>query len=263
MTRRTLAVLALCSIALLPLVAGAAEASLDAQVNSAYLWRGQLLNDEAVFQPSLTVSTDYGLSFNTWGSFNLTDSLGEDADQEFTEVDLTVSYALPIEAVDAEIGVAEYVFPHATTVVFAEDESTIAAVSYPDTREVFARLGLKTLLAPTLYVAYDFDEAEAFYGSIGVSHGVDVTEAFNAELALSLGAGDSDYNLYYFGIDDEALNDATATLTLTYAISESVSLGGYVTYMKLVDSDIEDAADATYFNDGDEVVGGGTLSYTF
>lgn len=266
MTRRLLVALALCSMTLAPLVAGAAEASLDAQVNSAYLWRGLLLNDEAVFQPSLTVSTDYGLSFNTWGSFNLTDALGSDAEQEFSEVDLTISYAFPIEAVDLEVGVGEYLFPHQATMERLSETDTVAALQYPDTREVYASVGLKTLLSPTLTLSYDFDEADALYGQVGVNHTFEANENLTIDLALSVGAATADYNEYYYGTTDDALNDGNAVLTLTYALSEALSLGGYVQYAKMLDSNIEDvveAEDSGYFNDGDVVVGGVSASYSF
>ena len=254
-----MAALLVCVIVSVPMSVLAAEGTLSVAGNSGYLWRGQLLNDEAVLQPLFTAATDYGLSFNAWGNFNLTDNLGPDAEKEFNEVDLTVSYDVPIDAVSLSVAVAEYLFPHATVT----DDAGVGTAA-PGTREVQVTLGLDDIiLAPTLMVAYDFDEADGFYASASVSHSLDLAEGLSLEGALSISMADSSYNEYYFGVDDSALNDAGATLTLSYVPMENVTVSTYVTYAKLLDSDIEDAADEIYFNNGDIVVGGITAEYTF
>lgn len=256
-----LAVLLAFAIVSVPMSVLAAEGSLSVGGHSGYLWRGQLYNDEAVLQPSFTASAECGLSFNAWGNINLTDNLGEDAKNEFNEVDLTVSYDIPIEAFSLGIAVAEYLFPHTTLV----DDAGVGTAA-PGTREVQITAGLdEVILAPSLLVAYDFDEADGFYASASISHSLDLADGLSLEGALAIAAASSDYNLYYFGVDDDALNDATATLTLSYEPMENVSVGAYVTYAKLLDSDIEDAADESgaMFNDGDIVVGGVTAEYSF
>jgi len=256
-----LAVVLACAIVSVPMSVLAAEGSLSVGGHSGYLWRGQLYNDEAVLQPSFTAATDFGLSFNAWGNYNLTDNLGDDVKNEFNEVDLTVSYDIPIEALSLSVAVAEYVFPHTTV----EDDAGVRN-SAPGTREVQVTAGLdEVILAPSLLVAYDFDEADGFYASLSISHSLELADGLSLDGALAIAAASSDYNLYYFGVDDDALNDATATLSLGYEIMENLSLGAYVTYAKLLDSDIEDAADASdaLFNDGDIVVGGVTAEYSF
>jgi hypothetical protein len=255
--------MALCVFA--PVVASAANVSLDMTAASAYQWRGQTLNDEAVVQPSLTMSTDYGLSFNTWGSFNLTDRLGSESQKEFTEVDLGVSYRLPIKALDLTVGVTDYEFPH-TVVVSEDQEGRIqAAGSYPGTREASVTIGKEDfLLAPSASVYYDFDEANGFYGVVAIGPSLDlIQDKLSAGLVLSLGAGSEDYNEYYFGKDAAALNDGTVKANLSYTISKSLSVSGYVQFTKLLDASIENAARQIYFNDGEMWVGGVTGSYSF
>lgn len=256
---------AACALALSAGHAAAAEAELGVTANSAYVWRGQVLNDEAVLQPSLTVSTDYGLSFNVWGNVDLTDNLGDDRKNEFNELDPTITYTLPIEAASIDIGYVEYLFPHQTLEVEGAAEGETTTESYPGTREVFVSAGLDVLLSPTLAVYYDFDEAEGVYGVASISHSMDLVDKLSAEIALSVGYANEDYNAYYFGVEENDFNDGNAKLTLTYAVLENLSLSGYVLYTKLLSSDIEEAADANeaYFNDGDVVSGGATVAYTF
>ena len=242
------------------MVAQAAEGEVDIAVNSEYVWRGQVLNDEAVIQPSITVSTDYGLSFNTWGSFNTSDALGEKTDKEFTEMDLEVSYALPVEAVNMEIGVGEYTFPH------SEEMTEEGGFAFSEgTREVFFSIGVDKVVSPSVKVSYDFDEAEGFYAVAGLDHNIGLIEdTLDLDLGLFAGFASSDYNAYYYGVDDDALNDGGVSLTLNYAVSEAFSLSANLQYVKLLDSDIEDAATEYYLNEDDgETFGGVTACYTF
>ena len=64
--------------------------AVDVPVVSAYVWRGQVLNDEAVAQPGLTGGIG-GFSVNAWSSMDLTDN--QDSSGEFDEMDWTVSYS--------------------------------------------------------------------------------------------------------------------------------------------------------------------------
>ena len=254
-------VVALCAVSLLPATLFAAEASLDLPVNSAYVWRGQVLNDEPVFEPSLTVSTEYGLTLNTWANFNLTDSLGKESENNFNEVDLTVSYDIPVEVVDLTVGAAEYTYPNQTA---ADEEGT--AFALPSTREAFVSVGKEALLlSPSATLYYDFEAVDAFYGVVSVGHGFEATKELSFDITVSIGAGDSDYNAYYFGVDDSALNDGTAKLGASYAFSESLTVSAYAMYTYLLDSDIRDAAkdNDVYFNKGDILSGGVSLGYGF
>jgi hypothetical protein len=250
-----------CIAGLLPTTLKAAEASLELPVNSAYVWRGQVYNNEPVFEPSLTVSTKYGLSFNTWANFNLTDNLGKDSEKEFNEVDLTVSYDLPLEILDLTVGVVEYTYPHQT---IQDDDDSVRAS--PGTREVYVTVGKEDLpLSPSAGVYYDCDEVNGVYGLVSVRQDFEVTKEFSIDATLSLGAANTDYNEAYFGLDDNALNDGNVKVGASYTLNESLSFNGYVMYTYLLDSSIRDAAKANdaYFNKGDILSGGVSLGYNF
>jgi hypothetical protein len=250
-------------LSLLPLAAGAADATLQADVLSAYVWRGQVYNDEIVVQPSLTAETDFGLSFNVWGNFNATDRFSPETEREFAEVDLNVAYSRKVSFVTLGIGYYEYLYTHQT----ALDDVTSNAVPVAGTREVYACAELEDIiLAPALTVYYDFDEVEGFYASLGISHTFDLTTELSIDLSASIGAADAEYNNAYFGINEDALNDGNVKAAVSYALTESLDLSGYVQYTKLLDSDIEDAAEAEdsgYYNDGDVISGGGSLAFSF
>ena len=249
--------------------AWAADAGVDLVVNSHYVWRGQVLNDEPVFQPSVTVSKG-GFSFNWWGNLNLTDKITGD-EFEFSEHDIGISYARPCPLTGAEVtlGLVSYDFPNA-----AADPAAIGSEALTkNTHEVYLSYSLaEVLLAPTLLVSYDFNLVDDFYVNLAVSHSFDLVEKLSLDLEASMGFGGKDYNAFYFGFEPEegeaivndsaALNDGNLAVGLTYAFSETLSLGGKVQYTALLDSDIKKGAEAND-DETDVVYGGVTLSSSF
>lgn len=199
-----------------------------------YVWRGQLLTDDPVVQPSVTLG--YGdLSLNVWGSIDTTDvnEMGGE-DWRLQEVDYTLSYAFaPVDGVGMEAGLIYYDFP---------------GTPFDSTQEVYLGMALEDVpLTPSLTVYYDTDEVEGFYVSLGISHDVALTERLTAGVSAGLAWGDEDYNDAYFGVTDDGLNDLSVTASLDYALTSTVSVTGFVGYSELLDSDVEDAvSDASH-----------------
>ena len=232
--------------------------AVDVPVVSAYVWRGQVLNDEAVAQPGLTGNIG-GFAVNAWSSLDLTDN--QDSSGEFDEMDWTVSYSRTVGKFELGVGVVQYTFPNSTLETEAED-GTVVVEDYPGTVEVFASVGVDVPLAPALAVYYDVDEIEGLYAVASVGHSFELMDKVGLDLKASLGFGDADYNAGYFGLDDAALNDLVLGAALPIAVTENLSLTPSLSYMLLPDSDLEDAAEATY-GEKDSVYGGATLSLAF
>lgn len=251
-------------LAAMPLVATAEEAesvsaSVDVPVLSACVWRGQVLNDEAVAQPTFTISKG-GLTLNWWGNFNLTDNATGD-EAEFSEHDITVSYATtcPLTGAGVTLGVVNYDFPN---VSLADAEGNVSLVN--DTVEAFLIVSFgDVVLAPTLSVYYDIKEAEGFYGSLGISHSLELGDGLALGLGASIGGASEDWGAFYYG-EAEGLTDASVSASLPIALSDSVTLTPGVAYTVLLE-DAEDAVDSTglYFGETDYVVGSLKLSYAF
>lgn len=261
-TRTTMRGLMMAAM-LIGMAAGAGAAAppgvaLDVPVLSAYVWRGQTLNKDAVVQPGLTASLG-GWSVNAWSSMNLA---GSETDGEFTEMDWTISYAQVVGPVELGAGVVQYTFPNSTLETEAED-GTVSVSAYPGTVEIFASASLPdVLLAPALTAFYDVDEIEGLYAALAVGHSFALAEKVSLDLSASLGFGDADYNAGYFGHDDAALNDLVLGAALPIAITENFSVTPSLSYMLLPDSDLGDSAKAAY-GDKEKVYGGVTLSCAF
>ena len=223
-----------------------ATATAEANVLSGYVWRGQVLNDEAVLQPSFTMGNN-GFTINTWGNMNLTDSGAADV-PDFSELDLTLAYAKTVGEVGLGVGYIDYTFPN----------TTVAG-----TREVCFSIGLPNLVvAPTLAVYYDFDEADGVYGNLSLAYSHELGEKTTLGLFASLGAASADYNSFYFGVDDDALNDFNVGASVSFAVTKSLTIVPAVQYTALPDGDIKNGA-ATLYKDTDLVTGSVKVSYTF
>jgi hypothetical protein len=106
------------------------QASLDLGVDfyTRYMWRGMILTNDPVAQPSITAGIA-GLSVNIWANYDLTDvnENGGDAFQ-LQELDYTVSYAFsPVEGLSLEAGWIYYTFPGT---MFVETEELYASVGF-------------------------------------------------------------------------------------------------------------------------------------
>jgi uncharacterized protein (TIGR02001 family) len=230
------------------------EVAVDVPLLSAYVWRGQVLNKDAVLQPGLTGSFG-GFSVNAWSSMNLD---GTDTDGEFTEMDWTVAYSQAVGPVELGAGIVQYTFPNST---IEDEEGGVSA--YPGTVEIFASIGAPDVgLGPALTVYYDVDEIEGLYAVLSAGHSFALAEKVALELSASLGFGDKDYNAGYFGYDKSALNDLVLGAALPIALTENITLTPSISTMLLPDSSLGDAAEAAY-GEKDSVYGGVTLSCAF
>lgn len=243
--------------------ASSVSASLDIPVLSAYVWRGQVLNDEAVVQPSLTVEKG-GFAINWWGNLNLTDNVTGD-EFEFSEHDIGLSYSThcPVTAADITLGVVNYDFPNQTFLTAEGNDSLV-----DDTMEIYIAAAFNdVLLAPALSVSYDVKEADGFYGSLSISHSLNLTEDIALDLGASIGAADSDWSSFYYGGDQDAnFTDYSLTAAIPFVINDSWTITPGIQYSALL-NDAKDAVDASndllYFGDNDQFVGSLTAGYTF
>ncbi len=214
-------------------VAGATD------IYNKYIWRGFVLDDDWVIQPSLSLSA-MGFTVSGWGSFDLenADALASD------EIDTTVSYTFsPIENLNLTVGHIYYAFPGGNG--FA--------------KEVYASVGLATLLSPVLSYYYDYSNesqggGDGHYVGFDISHSIPLIPEYNVSLNLGAHAGYNDGD-FIRGEGGDLLGTAgiavplTPNLTLTPKVGYAVPLG-----------DLGDAADG---NQRERIYGGISMGYSF
>ena len=203
-------------LALLSLAAAPASADAEYALDfaSAYVWRGITFTDGAVFQPSVTASNDGGFAINVWGSLDIDDA--NDMSGEFNEIDLTASYGFGTDAVSAEVGFIEYLFPN---------------TPFAGTREVYATIGWDITASPSVALYYDIDEVKDFYANFGVSFGGDASGALAWSVSISAGYAGDDFAAAYDGLAG-GMYDGNVTFGLSGG-----AWSAFVSYIDALDSD--------------------------
>ena len=197
-----------------------------------YIWRGQNLNDDPVFQPGISVSYK-GLTAGIWGSLETTKINNNSG--EFTEWDYSLDYSsdVPgIQGVGYSIGLINYHFP-----------SVVG-----DTTEFYWGLNFDLPLSPSVTVYHDIDVIDGTYASLALGHSIERIAELSPDMPIgmdigaSLGWGNRSYNKGYWGstVNSGSLND------LTLSLSFPVEIGGWtvapsLNYVTLVDSKVRDS----------------------
>lgn len=192
---------------------------------SKYVWRGQNITDDWVFQPG--VSATWGdVTFGYWGSLDLTNDNGENG--EFIEHDWYAGYSMQInEVVGLSMGAIYYYFP-----------------SLGDTTELYWGLSLDVPASPSLTVYHDVDAVDGAYAALSVHHNIEKFGdlPFGIDLAANLGWGSSNYNKTHWGVEGGELNDLTLTAGFPFDIA-GISVTPRITCITLLGGDIRDVAD--------------------
>lgn len=234
--------------------AAAAHATADAGVFSKYVWRGLVLNDDAVAQAAVTVEDPrIGLRFETWANFDLTDAQSDeerDRKHTFTEIDLAVTYRLPLEGpIEVSLGWIEYTLPGGGA----------------STREAMVSVSTDRLpFSPELSLYYDFEEIKGAYAVLALSEYLPFTESerFGMTLEASVGMACRDYNEAVFGVSRTRLNDGNLKAEFYFCLTDSVSLSVTAQYTALLDGGIRRAVKAEE-DSKDVTVVGLNLNYLF
>jgi len=186
------------------------ELELTTDFFSKYVWRGQEINEDFVFQTGLSAGYK-GFTAGIWGNLDLTDFGGNRG--EFTEWDYSIDYSGTIGEdgkVGYSLGLINYHFP-----------SVVG-----DTTEFYWGFSFDVPLSPYITVYHDIDVVEGTYVNAGISHSIEdavkLTDnlSANLDLGLSLGWANSSYNNAYWGVDKSGLND------LLFSVALPVDLGG-------------------------------------
>ncbi len=232
------------------------EFEITADYFGKYIWRGQNLSDDPVFQPSLNIS--YGnLTASIWGNLDTTNI--NDRSSDFSELDYSLDYSgdLPgFKGIGYSVGLIYYDFPGA-----AADGTTV-----PDTTEVYWGLSFDLPASPSITVYHDVDEAEGTYISLGTGYSVEKIREITPEipvgmeLGLSLGWGSGSYNKYYWGTGQSKMNDLVLSASFPTELADW-TLAPSLHYVTLLSNDLRDT-DA-YGTDSDFFFAGVSLSKKF
>lgn len=179
--------------ALLPAAAPALDLEGAAELDSAYVWRGMVVNDRPVLEPSLTASAG-GFSASVWANVDLTADNG--ARGVASEVDYWAAYTLAARTIDWTLTAYAYTFPHS---------------SAASTQEIWLNATFKTLpFSPSLSAIRDLGTIRGWYVLLSGSRSLGVARWSRSDgllLTLNAGHGNGAYCRGY--LPDAGLSGAT------------------------------------------------------
>lgn len=204
------------------------EVSVDVGILNKYVWRGLIITDDPVVQPSFTLSTK-GLGLNIWANNDLTDK-GASGASEITELDYTLDYSFEVKQWSFDLGAIIYTFPNTGS------QGTV---------ELFGSAGYEILLSPSLSIYYDVDEAGGIYGVFSLSYTFPLGELWKRDMSLDLsgsqGYASSGWNEFYYGVNSSSLVDLAFTAEVPVELDESLTIDPFITYSYVVDNELQRA----------------------
>lgn len=202
---------------------------------SSYMWRGQALDKDPVFQPGITLAYK-GLSVGYWSSMAVTD---RDSSGPSNEVDMTVSYSFTVGKLGLSLGHISYEFP---------------STGFAGTKEVFLGVAVNELpfsLGANYYSDYDdVDGVKGTYSLLSLGKGIGSVGSLPVNLSLSYGVY-GDYGAFKNGS------------VITVGVGSSLELNGKLTATPSVYyvSTSGDLADEAIGNQKGGIYGGVSLAF--
>lgn len=229
--------------------APAPSAFVQFPIVSAYNWRGQIIDDRPVIQPYLSV-THLGFTASAWGNFSLDDKYT--GKHDFSEVDLTFSYLIPVSFAEISVGIIDY---QPTGAADWKLHEMFITAKYPN-----------DLVTPRVEGYKSFSDDVGYYILAGISRQFEITKSLALTADFYSGYGDDKWNVYSFNVDANRMNDGGVSLALKYQLSENLSVTPTIKYVWLWDSEIKAGADETLpaaDSDSEMLIGSLSIDYSF
>lgn len=234
--------------------------TLEAALVSSHVWRGQVYNNDFVFQPQMTAS-QYGLSLNVWANYDLGKGY-TGAQSETSEIDFSLAYTLPLDIneMSFDVGLINYHFPANGT-----------AEATPSTTELFAKatlLSFRDYVIPSVTFFGDIDEVDGTYILFDLAAPYQVSDYLSVEGGVSAGWGNTRYNDAYWGAPanngtlDAGFNDFNFYGNATYEVMEGLYASLSLQYTMLSGGSVREGAKERY-EAGEKFFGGVNIAYDF
>ncbi len=209
-------------------------ADATAAVLSKYIWRGyELSRNSIVIQPSFTVGYK-GFSANLWGNMDTRPYYSGTDDKSYSsawnETDFTLSYSKTLGLFNIGGG---YIY-------YGLSSLNPDAADRPDSQEIFASVGLNTILSPTLTVYREIDHYHNWYFLLGISHAFEFNKMISLKLAATASYLLSTDESTYPEFDGDALatnkkfsnfHDGSISVSLPVKVTSYITLTPTVSYV--------------------------------
>ena len=242
------------------------EATLEVALASSYVWRGQVLNNDAVIQPQITLA-QYGFSLNMWMNYDI-GSNRNGVQRDVSEFDFSIAYSLPmdINQMAIDVGLVNYNFPANGT--YNTDGLTEGNKSTTEAYLSATFLSFKDLFIPSVTLFGDFEEVEGTYVLFDVFVPYELSEYVGLAAGVTAGYGNTKYNDVYWTADgtgdfEGEFSDYSLYATASYEVSDRLTAGMTLNYSMLNGDSFKNGAKAAGYEADDKVWGSLNVAYDF
>jgi hypothetical protein len=193
----------------------------ETDLNSGYVWRGLLLDDGPIVQPSAWISA-FGFTFTAWSNVAMT-SASEGAG--LNSGGLILTYERDWEKLRIEAALDAYMGRQSTDI---ESRNTMEG-----------SLGLSYPVGPfRIFTTHAFDVLAyrgSYFGEAGLEYERKVTK--NTEFMISVRSGwaSSKFNDVYIGVDKSAFNFVGAEGSLTFYLGSRMYFRPHIEFSSITD----------------------------
>jgi len=198
---------------------------------SRYVWRGQNLNNDGVFQFNAEGKA-WGFTGAIWSNMPLTDAQGTRSAGEFDEIDYSLDFSRSIskfnDKASYSLGVIHY---------------TLGGYDTPTT-EIYGKLSFNVPLSPSVAWYRDVDTIDGSYLEFGLGHTFEKIvkwsddKYIDIDLSAVFGLGGSGYNAGYFGWEKTKFNDLTLNVAVPFNLKHGISITPSFHVSAMLDGDI-------------------------
>jgi hypothetical protein len=197
----------------------------EADFNSAYVWRGIVLDNRVAVQPSFWVS-GHGFNFTAWSSLALNSRPG---DSRLGASDLILTYTHRWNKVTLEPGLEAYLQPGSEEIGDRKTMEGSLRLSFPVGPLRVFNLNTFDVLA----------YKGSYFGEAGVSYERLVAKPLEFALVLSSGWASSKFNDAYIGVNKAAFNLVAAHGSLTYNL-KTVYIRPHFEFSRIADRQLRE-----------------------
>ncbi|KAF0148200.1 MAG: hypothetical protein FD143_2941 [Ignavibacteria bacterium] len=198
-----------------------------------YAWRGIVYDQGLVVQPTLGVNYK-NWTFQLWGNITAIEEGGFPTNHE---LDFILQYKYELGDFTISPYLQMYTYP------FHEEDSAIELFLSCDYS--LADFTLNTTLSRDINLGVPL-----VFGTHSISYAKAVGYGFNFDASSGLGWGTKNFNNYHIGIEKGAVNFIFANTSLSYALTDKLSITPYLESFFIIDNEIKEATNSSLVNFG-------------
>jgi len=198
-----------------------------------YAWRGIIYDQGLVVQPTLGVDYE-NFTFQLWGNYTAVEEEGFPTNHE---IDYILQYRFEFGDVTLTPTLQSYTYPN--------QDAESALELYLSCDYALDDFTLNTTISRELKIDIPY-----LFGTHSIAYSKEIGVGFNLNASTGFGWGTKNFNKYYTGVDNGALNYVFVNASVECTLTEMISISPFVESYIITASEIKTATNDSLINFG-------------